>query len=356
MKCKKCGQSLPKNCLFCTSCGAEVVDRDTDTQSEEVAPEIAETNQNDEQEMNKRADEPIVLPVSRKLSAGRIIGAGAVSVFAVIFLIVFNCFLSVRLGFDENMVSSSAESLSAERILDSDLYDDRTVTEYMYDTLSVSYKEKSSAEPKDVRSMLIKSGITDFIAEQLCDYSAYLVTGSTRTDPSVNGRTVVKFLKANKTISDEELGYPLDELDYNSIAAAIDEDNIFPDVSDFGSVHLLFSLITLGIIAAIVIVFYIWIAIILDRHFGHIWKYLGVVTTTGGVVTLIATAVCFVSSILGSLVSNILFCYMVMKCASAFMLMMFIAGIIELIIGVTLFRIGKICMKKKAEKEKITVG
>ncbi len=406
MFCVKCGKVIDDNAKFCTGCGAEnspdAVNTETVAVSENNAEAVAavmpdeiineavgedktaenvvsfSTDELDEhasdnsllKESSAVIDEPLSDNSSevkaltepeenKKLSAGRFAGAAVISVFLVIFILVFNLLLSTRLGLSGNSLSKAMDHMNIEYLLDTKLDDKKTLNGYIYENLDDKFISASNAEEKDVRSLVLALEMDKFAAENIKDYAAYLVDGRVRKDPSLTSDDVIEYLRDRSGVFESELDFIMSETDYKQIERSLDNMKLDSKLSieqwsdnigfNLSNSSFIFSFITIGIALAIVLVLYIWITIVLDKRGRFVMGYFGNSTFIAGLVTFIPASAFNIFSVYASLYTANTVTF-----ASAYLLaplttVAMIIGAFEIILGVIFKKSGK-CLKKKALK------
>lgn len=395
MNCKKCGQPLSEDAKFCTNCGADMAIDEIDTTEEKVTldssgsvPEeekeavvfstadipdekIDSDNSPDsvavEQICNEEAsDHGTAEPdkkdsekkkTPKKPSAGKVFAAVMISVLAVIFLTAFNLSLCIRIGLSSDIVRNTAESMSMETILSFEAEDGVTVSEYICDHLSSGFISRSGAKPKDVGGFLVRSDFLGFTAETLESYAEFLINGSLHKMPELTSDDIVKFLKDNKSISDDELGYYMDEADYADIAMSLEENGFIDAVSlvewghetgfYMGNVSFVFSVITIGIFFALALVLCIWIAILLDKNGRRITAFFGSIALICGLILFIPSVVFVLGAASAAIITNSAALYICSKMLLPLALTALCTGIFEIVVGVIFKRIKRRLKKKE---------
>lgn len=413
MICKKCQKPLSDDALFCTNCGAKVETESEDnskpieqppiTETSEpcVTPDNSETTENSSQNSstNPIFNESESLPeypeatvsdtdstnyaevnsddlmqmnpqpettsdndkIPKRITAGRITGSVFISVFAVIFLILLNLLLSTRIGLSSDIVRSSANSLSMETILDYEIEDGKTTAQYIYDNTSSDFINASGAKVKDIRSIIIKSDFKSFIADTLENYSAYIINGSTKNDPSVTCDDIVSFLEDNEKVFNSELyNYEMTKDDYECMVQGLKDEDFDELLSvkewsdeigfSLGTSHFLFSFITIGIVLALVLVCFIWIVIILDKRGRHITGFFGNILLISGLVCLIPSVAFFGFTFYANVFAGNAAAYFCTKILIPLASIAGCTGLFEVIVGVILKKIKKHIKKSELSK------
>ncbi len=417
MNCNKCGAEMDENAKFCTECGArfdsEPEPEKADAEAQETAEQIIsadvspETNSNEAAETIEEAesqpsaepvpeektaeevpvntavinDESSRFPVGNdntnsesvrenfeqtidtpaveraKLSGGRVAGAVVISLFAFVFLMILNVFLTARIGFGSAAVKKSSSSVKAEILLDSKLKGDETLSEYVYNNMETAFINKGDSKVKDVRSFIINSGIFDYASSAASDYAAYLVDGSLTKDPTVSCADIVDYLREQDSVFEDEFGYRMKDKDYTDLEASLEKEGIdsalsideWSDKTGFGmnNLHFAFSFITIGIIFAIVLVLYIWMAIVLDKHTKKIMGFMRFITFVCGIIIFVPSVVFLIGSPICAAVTDSAIVYLASKVLVPAAAAGSAIGFIELIIAFIFKCIRKAALKKE---------
>lgn len=383
MKCKECGQIVPKDSKFCTFCGAEI---DTANENSEENPvsvpeeaaaaesekEIAVFSSDDVENTELHTEEaaPEVPGVSveavpceenvhkteiekvpKRLSAGRVVGASVISIFTVLFLIIFNLVFCGRIGLSGDIVRNTAKSLKSETLLDSEYDGNETVLDYIYGCLDKDFIRESGAEAKDIRNILIKSDFNEFVADKLGDYAQCIINGEHEDDPSLTTDEIKIYLEEHDSVFTEELGYRMTVQDYETVSKSFERDGLIRDLSitewndylgfSLWNIHFAFSFITIGIAFALVLVLYIWTAIVLDKNGRHVMGFFGNVTLIAGVVTFVPSLIFLIGSAHAAVITGALAAYAGSRILLPFALVAVCTGLFEMIVGIIFRKINK---------------
>ncbi len=292
----------------------------------------------------------------KKLSAGRAIGVSAISIFAIVFLIVFNLLITARIGLSGDILGKAASSLRAEQILDGKLDGDKTAAEYIYDNLDEKLITKSGAEVKDMRSFLIEADFVGFFSETLEGYASYLINGE-GDDPSIGSEDIAKFIEDNNTLFYYEMNFAMSENDYNKLEESLADEGFDEALSldewgkeigfSVSNVHFIFSFITIAVVFAIVLVFYIWTAIVLDRHTKSIMGFFRTITLIGGLVIFIPTALLLIGAPIAALYTGNAVIYIASELLLPFAAVGACTGLFEIIVAVIFGKIRKLIKKRE---------
>lgn len=389
MKCKKCGQTVPKDCKFCTFCGAEidtynensnensaenpasvpeetaaaepekeaVVFSSDDADNAEIRTETADTEAPPVSEETVTPGETETGKAPKRLSAGRAVGASVISIFTVIFLIFFNFIFCGRIGLSGDIVRNTAKSLKSETLLDSEYDGNETVLEYIYGCLDKDFIRESGAEAKDIRNILVKSDFNEFVADKLGDYAWCIINGEHEGDPSLTADEIKIYLEEHDSVFTEELDYRMTVQDYEAVSKSFERDGLISDLSimewndhlgfSLWNVHFAFSFINIGIVFALVLVLYIWTAIVLDKNGRHIMGFFGNVTLIAGIVTFLPSVIFLIGSAHAAVITGSLAAYAGSRLLLPFAVIAACTGLFEIIVGVIFRKINK-HIKKRA--------
>lgn len=301
--------------------------------------------------------ESVPIQKTAKVGAGRIAGASAVSVFAVVFLIILSFALCFKFGVSGKMLRNRIEKLSANTLLSAEFEDDE-ISDNIYKTIGFRSITHGNATEADFKDFLVKSDMLSFIGENAENYADYIFNGKGK-DPSIGASEIkTDFFKTNNDVADEVFGYTLGKDDLKLIQSRLEEENIDEALSikewnkksgfDLKNVSYILSYITLGVFLALIIVLFIWIAIIVDKKGRHIMGFYGNILFISGIILFVSgLGVLAGSAIAYSITGNVMF-YLIQNVLLMFGILASAAGAFEGILGIIFKKIGK--SKKKKEK------
>lgn len=309
---------------------------------------------------------PPVMPEGKnaapvKVGKGRIFGASAVAFFTIIFLIVMSILVCFKLGASGSTLNDRIQEINLNTVLNAE-FDGKDVTENLYDTIGFGSVTHGNANISDFKEFLKKSDILEYAGENVKNYADYILAGEGK-DPSITSEDITyDFFGKNNDAADEVFGYTFAKKDLKEIQSNLEGDDVDENLSikewekeagiGFGSISYLVSYITVGILAALVVVLLIWILIIVDKKARHVMGFFGNILFISG----LAVFVCGLGITAGmmiafSLTSNVAF-YLVSNLLLNFGILALIIGFSELLFGFIFKKIGKKIKRKNKLAEK----
>ncbi len=341
-----------------------------DTPPTEPAPELPKEELHIAKEREKSAENTAIPPVqeetapveeapqkSEKVSAGRIFGAGVVSLITIIILTAVGLLFSLKLGFTGDNLHNIAKDLNKWSIINARI-DGLTVSDNLYYKSDFDKATHNFADTTDFALFLAKTDFTGFCADKLEVYADYIIEGK-GDEPTLTENEIVDFFKENHDIAKETFGYDLQTADYNSMRTSLANNETAEkfSVSKIGwdirfrleNIRYILSYLTLGILAAIVALLMIWIASLVNCKGKHIIGFFGNIFTFSGLAVILVSVAVSAGAALAHTVTGDFLCYL----SSTLLLPTAVYGIC---IGAILLIAGLIIKKVKASvrtKEKI---
>lgn len=301
-----------------------------------------------------------------KVGKGRIFGASVVAFFAVIFLLLLSIIVCVKLGASGSTLNSRIQKLNLNTVLNAE-FDGSDVCENIYDTVGFGSATHGNANISDFKEYLKQSDFLEYVGENVENYADFILAGDGK-DPSITSEDITyDFFGENNDAADEVFGYTLVKKDLKTIQKNLEGEELDESLSvneweneigiGLGSVNYLVSYITIGILAALVLVLLIWIVIIVDKKGRHIMGFFGNTLFISGLVVFICGVAVTVGSMIAfSLTSNVVF-YLVSNILLDFGILALIIGFSELLIGFIFKKIGKrLKRKNKLAEETMPVN
>ncbi|MCM1313934.1 MAG: zinc-ribbon domain-containing protein [Muribaculaceae bacterium] len=279
-----------------------------------------------------------------KVSGFRLFSAGIVTFISVILVIVLSMLFCIKLGFSGAAVEKGIKNLDMEKVLDAEYNGNYDVNEFLYNKTNFYNITFGMAGENDFRNFVLGLDIPDFIGENVRTYADYFLNGGQK--PTLTGEGIAEYMFNHSDYNN------LNRNDFSNMVYNLSDgqaDNMFSVDSwkvrtgfDFRLLSYIFSPVTLGIILALICVFMIWIAVIVDKQGRHLTGFYKSIFMVGGVILLIAGAVCFIAPpVVYSQTSHVLF-YLISKLLTDFNIFLIATGAFEFIVGIILSFIQKL--------------
>lgn len=292
---------------------------------------------------------PPVLQEYRPVKVGglRLFGAGIVTFFAVILLIVLSILFCIKLGFSGTVIEKGIKSFDMEKVLEAEYDSNRDVNEYLYEQTDFYNITSRHGNENDFRNFVLNLNVTDYIGENASVYADYILNGGKK--PTLTSEEIAEYM-FNRS------GYNnLNRNDFSSMIYNIGNGNTDKALSvdewknetgfDFGIMSYIFSFITLGILLALVLVLMIWTAVIVDKRGRYLTGFYKSIFTTSGIVCLaVGLTAVIVPPVIYSQTSHIVF-YLSSKLLTNFSMFMLVTGGFEFIAGFILGLIKKLIIR-----------
>lgn len=282
-----------------------------------------------------------------KVGAFRLFGAGIVTVFTTILVIVLSLLFCIKLGFSGTALEKNIKNLDTEKVLDAEYDGSHDVNEFLYektDFYNISFR---TANENDFRNFVLNLDMNDFIGKNVSVYANYLLNGGNK--PSLTSEDIAEYM-FNKS------GYNnLNRQDFSTMIYNMTDgyaDDILSVDSwkrytgfDFRISGYVFSYITLIIIFALICVLIIWTYVIANMRMRYVMGFNKAIFTTSGVIMLLIGAVGIIAPpIVYSQTSHVVF-YLGSKLLKDFNLFVLATGGFEFIAGIILGLIRKLIIR-----------
>ncbi|MCR4637687.1 zinc-ribbon domain-containing protein [Ruminococcus sp.] len=305
--------------------------------------------------MPQQEDKP---KARKKVGGGRIFGASLVTIFTVIFLLAFSLTLAVKIGANGSIIRKRAEKLNASTTLSAQ-FDGKELAKTLYDSMGFRTATRGAADEAGFKNYMMNTDFREYAGRVAKDYLDYIIGGK-GSDPSITAEDFVNdFIKTNNNAAVREFDYELTDDGYELIEKNLEKDNFSDTMSvrewsrnlgfDVDKCSYAFSFITIGILAALVILLLIWTAVILNKRarfvtgfFATVFNISGLLVFISGLAILIGSAVAF------TFTHNVGF-YLAETLLLPFTCMLLIIGAAELFLGF-IFRKSNRVLRKKAKK------
>ena len=294
-----------------------------------------------------------------KVGAGRIIGAGIITVIALLLLILLSIMFCMKLGISGNIVKNRVEKMSITSVLDGQL-DGKPVYDDIYGSLAFSDLTNGSASRSDFREYLAKTDLLGFAAEKAAAYTDYMMNGNI-ADPSVSNNDITAFFEGNSGVDKEVFGYELKIADYNKLRSQLEKNKVEENLSldkwsrtvgfSLDNLSYLFSFITLRIILALILVLLIWIAVIVDKRGKHLMGAYGNIFMWSGIIVFTIGAVIIAGGAIAYMLTGEAVFYIGSNVLLPFALFAVATGALEFILG-SLFKRIRRAIRRKEKRNK----
>ncbi|MDE6797741.1 MAG: hypothetical protein K2J36_07010 [Ruminococcus sp.] len=279
-----------------------------------------------------------------RIDGFRLFGAGIVTFITVILVVILSMLFCIKLGFSGASVEKGIKSLDMEKVLDAEYNGTYDVNEYLYNESDFYNITFGMAGENDFRNFVLGLDIPEFTGEKVRIYADYFLNGGPQ--PTLTSEDIAEYM-FNKSGYNNLNRYDFSNMIYNITDGQAD--NLLSVDSwkvrtgfDLRLVSYIFSPVTLGILLALICVFMIWIAVIVDRQGRYLTGFYKNIFKTGGVILLIVGAVCFIAPpVVYSQTNHVLF-YIISKLMTNFNVFLFTTGIFEFIVGIILGFIRKL--------------
>lgn len=303
--------------------------------------------------------QPAEQPKARKkVGGGRIFGASLVTIFAVLFMLLFSFVLAIKLGLNGSVIRRRFEKLNDSTTLSAE-FDGRELSKTLYNSLGFRTATQGRADEASFKRYLLDTDFREYAGKVAEGYLDYIIDGE-GSDPSItSGDFVNDFIKANSKAAKDEFGYELTKADYELLEENLDKDDFSDSLSvrewrkelgfDVDKLSYLFSFITIGIIGGFVLLFLIWISAIVDKRAKHVTGFFAAIFNITGFIVFLSGLVIIVGSALGFTFTHNVGFYLSESLLLPLSLILLIIGGAELLIGF-IFRKSNRIIKKKAKK------
>ena len=297
-----------------------------------------------------------------KLGGVRIFFAVLFTIVTVVCLFALSLCASIKFGANGKSLKKSIKNLDKDVVLSGE-FDGAPLSDDIYKTLGIRKITEGNADKEDFKNYLEGTNILEFIGEKVENYANYIIDGD-GDDPSVTSDMITNEFfgnKSNNKVAQKELGKKFSSSDLKTINKKLKKNDVDKNLSvkkwkdnvgfDLKNAKYAFSYLTLGIVLAIVLVFLIWIALIVDRRGKHLAGFYGkIFGISGFLMFIIGAAVLAASPIIYAVTGNIIF-YLVFHILLKFGIIAIGTGFVELLLAFMFKRIKRrIKVKEKTAK------
>ncbi|MGB4090719.1 MAG: zinc ribbon domain-containing protein [Ruminococcus flavefaciens] len=281
-------------------------------------------------------------PQTVKIGAGRLVGAFLLSVFAIVFLLVFSLTLCIKLGMSGGIVRNNLTRMNDNTLLSSE-YEGNELSNTIYGSLGFKNATGGMASESSFRNYMLRTDFVDYIGRSAGSYLSYIIDGR-GGDPSITSEDFVyDFIKGNNRASIEEWGYSMTDNEYMLMAQNLESDGFSDDmsISEWGSaagfslrnLKFLFSFMTIAVFLIITALLFIWTAVAVGGHGKYITSYFGGILKTSGFVMIFIGAASVLAPALAYVFNQQAVFYILAYGLRTFALIALCTGAAELILG-----------------------
>lgn len=292
----------------------------------------------------------------KNISGGRIFIASILALFAMIFLFALNTVVSVKFGFTGKLVRERIENININTALSSE-FNNEELSENIYNTLGFGDLTDGKADKNSFKDYLSDTNILEYVGENVENYLYYIRTNN-GDDPTINSEDIAKdFFKANNDVCKEHFDCKLGKNDIKLIEERLDENDVSKNlaIDNWGveSVYYALSYISIGILAAFVLLLFICIVIIVDKRGRHVLSFLGNILLVPGLLTFIIGVASTVGIMVAYTVTGNAVFYIISMLALPLGIMFLITGFSEIVFAAIFKAIGKSLKRKHKTVQKL---
>ena len=306
-------------------------------------------------------------PAPVKVGALRLTGAFMVSFFTVIIMIAVTLLICIKLGVTGDILRKRTIKMNPQTALSAE-FDGKKLSDVIYNEVGFYDASQGTVSKELFLGYMAKTDALTFTGDKIKAYTDYIMNGKGE-EPSVTNNELADFFVSNDDAAKETFEYEMQIADYNKIRSRLESKNIADNFSiskwndklgfRIENTKYIFSPITIGIFAALLLVLIIWIAVIVDRKGKHLLGFYGNIFCWSGLVIFLTGAAVTV----GAAVAHVITSWMVFyACASLllpFGLYALAIGAAEFVLGFIMRRIKRavrIKQKRNAAVEKALTG
>ncbi|MBR1592806.1 MAG: hypothetical protein IJ666_07340 [Ruminococcus sp.] len=360
MKCKYCGNLIDGN--FCNNCGKQPENTvshgkyepplsdtkentaensaDTDMPSAENTENTDASFENTIYEDELQEEKTGLLKITEAF--------GVMFLTFVLFSFLSLCFC-VKLGVSGKTASDAVKNMQSVVLADA-MAGEKSFSDNIYDFIDFGNINDEEMSKSQFRDFLVNSDFLSFASQKAELYVDYIISGK-GTEPTITTNEMVEFFQRNSSALQSAFDYSMKTGDYNAIRRQLDRKEAAANLLisswsvrtgfNFAKLNYLFQYITLGVLAALTVVLFIWIAVIVDRKgiyilgfYGNIFLLSGIVVLAAGLAAVFGSAAAYVNTgkLVFYLASTMLFPFSLFACAT---------GIFQIAAGIILKNIKR---------------
>lgn len=272
------------------------------------------------------------------VGTARLMSAGIIAFLTMLIVVAVSLIFCIKLGFSGNALEKSINRLDMEKVLDAEYDGSRDFNKFLYDKSGFYNISYQTASENDFRNFVLNLDILDFIGENAGTYTDYFLNNGKK--PTLTSNDIITYMSNHSGfygLGWYEFSNMLYNLSDNKIDTVLSVDTWEADTGfNFKVLSYMSSTTTLVILLAVVCVFMIWIAVIVDKRGKYLAGFYKNIFMPSGVIMLITGAVCFIAPpVVYNQTNHVLF-YIISKILTDFNLFILSTGIFEVIVGIIL--------------------
>lgn len=288
------------------------------------------------------------------VGGGRLTAASIIAFFSIIFMILLGLICSVKFGITGNILKNKVNKLNAKTTLEMQV-DGRSLSDNLYDMAGI--RNVSDADTADFKEFLVEADFLGYVAINVEAYANYILNGK-GDDPSLTASDFTSdFFKKNNDVADDVLGAEFSKSDLKSMTKNIEKNDFNNGLSieewenEIGfktsNIKYALSYITIGILAAIIIVLCLWTAVIVDRKGKHLLGFYGNIMLISGIIMTIVGLGSVIGMSIAYAISNEIMFQILFTALTTFGIIALIIGVVQLLFGFIFKKIKKGIVKKQ---------
>ena len=286
----------------------------------------------------------------------RLFSAGLLSAAAILFMLVFNATLSIKLGAAGHIVRSNISRFNGRTLLSAE-YDGNEFANTLYNSLGFGSAAGGMATQSSFRDYMLRTDFLNYAGRTADNYISYIIDGD-GSDPSITAQDFVyDFIKANNRASIEEFEYKMTEQDYLFMQANLEKDGFDRSMSiaswgnslgfSLRNLKYLFSYLSIAVFFGLALIMLIWIAVLLKGRTRYYATFYSSILKTSGILIFVVGAFLLLGSAVAFAFTNNVMYYVISHSLITFSLVAMCIGVAEFVLGMIFHTIRKTTIRKE---------
>ncbi|MDE6677588.1 MAG: zinc ribbon domain-containing protein, partial [Ruminococcus sp.] len=128
----------------------------------------------------------------KQVGTFRLFGAGTVTIFTMLLVLLLSLLFCVKLGFSGAVLEKSIKGLDNEKVLDAEYDGNHDVNDFLYEKTNFYNITFGTASENDFRNFLLNLDMKYFIAENVSIYADYLLNGGRK--PTLTSENITEYM------------------------------------------------------------------------------------------------------------------------------------------------------------------